>query len=81
LQQDFEKCNNEHSVYVKRSESRPILLICLYADDLLITGCDEVEIAKFKSRMKVKFEMSDLGMLSYFLGIEFVTTNSGVFMQ
>jgi hypothetical protein len=39
-------------------------------DDLLITGADEKETAKFKLQMKELFKMSDLGLLSYYLGIE-----------
>jgi hypothetical protein len=37
---------------------------------LLITGADEGEVAKFKMQMKELFNMSDLGLLSYYLGIE-----------
>jgi hypothetical protein len=43
---------------------------CEIKDDLLITGADEKEIAKFKQQMKELFKMSDLGLLSYYLGIE-----------
>jgi len=28
-----------------------------------------------------EFEMSDLGELSYFLGIEFISTSKGIFMH
>jgi len=31
--------------------------------------------------MRREFEMSNLGLLSYFLGMEFVETNQGVFMH
>jgi hypothetical protein len=36
----------------------------------VITGCNIDEIIKFKTQMKERFEMSDLGLLSYYLGIE-----------
>jgi Reverse transcriptase (RNA-dependent DNA polymerase) len=42
----------------------------VYVDDLLITGTSETEIAQFKLEMKEKFKMSDLGLLTYYLGIE-----------
>ena len=45
--------------------------MCLYVDDLLITGSNQIHIEKFKSSLKLEFEMTDLGILSYFLGIEF----------
>jgi hypothetical protein len=36
----------------------------------VITGCNIDEIIEFKTQMKERFEMSDLGLLSYYLGIE-----------
>ena len=65
----FEKSPLEHAMY-KRGKGRDHLLVGIYVDDLLITGADEKEIAKFKLQMKELFKMSDLGLLSYYLGIE-----------
>nr|XP_027191088.1 uncharacterized protein LOC113786990 [Cicer arietinum] len=56
-------------------------MICLYVDDLLVTSCDETEINQFKVRMKEDFEMTDLRILFYFLGIEFVTIRNGILMH
>ena len=42
----------------------------LYVDDLLVTGDDVLEIAKFKKSMLQVFEMTDIGMMKYFLGME-----------
>jgi hypothetical protein len=39
-------------------------------DDLVVTGEDQQEIASFKEQMKNLFKMSDLGILTYYLGIE-----------
>ena len=47
------------------------LLICLYVDDLIVTGSDVNEIEVFKSQMMTEFEMTNLGNLTYFLGMEF----------
>lgn len=65
----FEKCPYEHAVYVKR-EGNECLIIGVYVDDLLVTGTSVENIAKFKKQMSSEFEMSDLGKLSYYLGIE-----------
>jgi hypothetical protein len=65
----FEKSPLEHAMY-KQGKGRDHLLVGIYVDDLLITGADEKEIAKFKLQMKELFKMSDLGLLSYYLGIE-----------
>lgn len=65
----FEKCPYEHAVYTKR-EGDECLIVAVYVDDLLITGSSVSNINKFKQEMKNKFEMSDLGKLAYYLGIE-----------
>uniref|UniRef100_A0A453B0H4 Reverse transcriptase Ty1/copia-type domain-containing protein n=1 Tax=Aegilops tauschii subsp. strangulata TaxID=200361 RepID=A0A453B0H4_AEGTS len=65
----FEKSPLEHAMY-KRGKGKDRLLVGIYVDDLLITGADEEEIARFKLQMKELFKMSDLGLLTYYLGIE-----------
>ncbi|XP_074351332.1 secreted RxLR effector protein 161-like [Apium graveolens] len=42
----------------------------LLLDDILVTGADVANIEEFKRQMGEKFEMSDLGTLGYYLGIE-----------
>jgi hypothetical protein len=42
----------------------------VYVDDLIVTGEDPAEISELKRQMTNEFEMSDLGLLSYYLGIE-----------
>ena len=71
IQNEFTKCTMEYGVYVKR-KTEGILLICLYVDDLLVSGSNSEEIEKFKTKMMTEFENSDLGKLSYFLGMEFL---------
>ncbi|XP_014501147.1 uncharacterized protein LOC106761996 [Vigna radiata var. radiata] len=80
----FEKCVSEHGVYVqcyKEDEREDRLIVCLYVDDLLITGSSSEKISFFKGQMLHEFEMSDLGQLSYFLGIEFTKTVAGMLMH
>jgi len=50
----FGKYESEHGVYVRISHKDGItykLIICLYVDDLLITGSSEELISKFKGEM------------------------------
>ncbi|XP_019416448.1 PREDICTED: uncharacterized protein LOC109327748 [Lupinus angustifolius] len=77
----FIKCYVEYGVYIKKCDDRDMIIICLYVDDLLITGSNKAEIAAIKKSLSSEFEMSDLGRLAYFLGIEFVQHNDGIFMH
>ncbi|XP_048226824.1 secreted RxLR effector protein 161-like [Ricinus communis] len=47
-----------------------VIIVGVYVDDLILTGSSAELIKKFKQEMMQKFEMSDLGLLSYYLGIE-----------
>jgi len=49
---------------------RSVLLVGVYVDDLVIAGADAEEVEEFKAAMKQRFDMSDLGLLSFYLGIE-----------
>lgn len=50
----------------------------MYVDDLIISGPNVSDIEKFKQEMKKKFSMSDLGLLSYYLGIEVKQDEEGI---
>ncbi|XP_019431311.1 PREDICTED: uncharacterized protein LOC109338506 [Lupinus angustifolius] len=50
-------------------------------NDLLITGSKDEEIESIKNRLKEKFEMTDLGTLSYFQVIEFLRKSRGILMH
>ncbi|XP_066365624.1 uncharacterized mitochondrial protein AtMg00810-like [Miscanthus floridulus] len=65
----FVRSKLEHVVY-RRSYKSSLLLVGVYVDDLVIYGPNVSDISWFKQEMKKKFSMSDLGLLSYYLGIE-----------
>ena len=44
-------------------------MLLLYVDDLFVTGVDGF-IADTKRNLATEFEMKDLGMMHYFLGME-----------
>ena len=66
----------EHAVY-RRAENKGFLLVGVYVDDLIITGTSQESIDAFKKQMMSTFSMSDLGLLSYYLGME-VNQREGV---
>ena len=55
---------------MKRNHQDEFLIIYLYVDDLLYTGSCVEMLAEFKEAMFNEFEMTDNGLMSYFLGIE-----------
>lgn len=65
----FVKCPFEHAVYVRR-DGNEALIVGVYVDNLLVTGSTVTNIERFKRQMEEQFEMSNLGCLSYYIGIE-----------
>jgi len=75
------KCTVEFRVYVKETQHQNLLIVCLYVDYYIVIGDMQSEIEQFKAEIKITFEMTDLGTLSYFLGLEFVQTSHGILMH
>jgi len=69
LKLGFVKNPLEHAVY-RRSNKSGLLLVGVYVDDLIITGSSKALIDSFKKEMMRSFSMSDLGLLTYYLGIQ-----------
>jgi hypothetical protein len=65
----FGQSPHEAAIY-RRGNRGNILLVGVYIDDLVITDTKDVEVAAFKEEMKATFQMSDLGLLSFYLGIK-----------
>ena len=58
-----------------------MLIIILYVDDMSLTSNNEEKIADFKAKLRAKFDMSTMGMLHYYLGIQFVQNKHGIIMS
>ena len=64
----FSKSEADPNLYQIVVEGK-LLIIVLYVDDLILTG-DEQLILSCKEDLAREFEMKDLGLLHYFLGLE-----------
>ena len=65
----FIKSEFEQSLYLKRSNGET-LIVGVYVDDLIVTGSSSDVIETFKTEMTQELDMSNLGSLSSYLGIE-----------
>lgn len=73
----FEKSNYDHTLFLKKNGDK-LLLVSLYVDDLIYTGDDEHMCTNFKSSMQKEFEMTDLGKMKFFLGVEVYQNKGGI---
>ncbi|OWY90139.1 reverse transcriptase [Phytophthora megakarya] len=66
-------CKKEHCLYLKSSEFKRVkhsLIVCVYVDNLTITGSHLSSITYLKTLLSAKFTMKDLGNLHYLLKME-----------
>ena len=73
----FKKSDYDHTLFFKKTENN-LLVVSLYVDNLIFTGSDEILCAEFKSSMQKEFEMTDLGKMKFFLGIEVHQSEAGI---
>jgi hypothetical protein len=78
LDTGFSRCHSDPNVYTKKVGIHLIILV-LYVDDLILTGSDPKLLTHVKSNLKNKFEMTDLGYLHYFLGLQVLQTKEEFF--
>jgi hypothetical protein len=82
----FTICTSEHGMYIRgKGDSRVVVGVYVddliiraaspsevdeFIDDLIIRAASPSEVDEFKAEMQRLFRMSDLGLLSFYLGIE-----------
>lgn len=71
---------NDYSLFIKRTTSS-IVIFAVYVDDIILSGDNMDEISALKSFLGSQFRIKNLGILSYFLGIEVFYSNSGLLLH
>jgi hypothetical protein len=75
----FEKSDADPNLYfIIRGED--MLILILYVDDLLITRAEDL-IVECKLGLASEFEMSDIGLMHYFLGMEVWQEEGHIFLD
>ncbi|KAD7117348.1 hypothetical protein E3N88_04616 [Mikania micrantha] len=71
---------SDPSLFINLSTSSPIYIL-VYIDDIIITDPSTSLITSFSSSLSNRFSLKDLGSLSYFLGVEILPHQHGLFMS
>ncbi|KAJ9562385.1 LOW QUALITY PROTEIN: hypothetical protein OSB04_007545 [Centaurea solstitialis] len=79
LQSGFKKSLADASLFIY-SCGDIMCYFMVYVDDIVITGNNNSFLDRFVDTLARRFSVKDLGSLHYFLGIEVIPTNTGLFL-
>ena len=57
------------------------MIICLYVDDLIFTGNNPRMYKEFKNAMTREFEITDIGLMAYYLDTEVKQKEEDIFIS
>ena len=78
MKNDFKRCPFNLTLYIKEGDQGKFLMVCLYVDDLICTGNSTNMCDEFKRILIYEFEMTDMGLLHFFLRIEVKQQGDGI---
>eukprot|EP00253_Pinus_taeda_P024877 PITA_24877 len=79
-QQGFSKGSTNSNLYIK-IENNKLLILVVYVDDIIFGSNEEANSQNFALVMQKEFEMSLLGELTYFLGLQIQQNKGGIFLS
>jgi hypothetical protein len=65
---NFEQLHSDPCIYKSKVEG-DCFYIGVYVDDIVLAGKDKARIQEVKQMLASKFDIKDLGRLTYFLGM------------
>jgi hypothetical protein len=74
----FSKSHVDPNLYYKVVNDAPVILL-LYVDDLFLTGAEPL-IIQCKKELASEFDMKDLGLMHYYLGLEVWQKHGEIFL-
>ena len=69
----------DKTLFIKKSNSE-IIFVQIYVDDIIFGATQDSLCEEFVAAMKCEFEMSMMGELSFFLGLQIKQTKDGIFL-
>ncbi|GJV87482.1 putative ribonuclease H-like domain-containing protein [Tanacetum coccineum] len=76
----FQRGKIDQTLFIKRQKGH-ILLVQIYVDDIIFGSTKKELCDEFKKLMKDKFQMSSMGELTFFLGLQIQQKKKGIFIS
>nr|GEW83208.1 putative ribonuclease H-like domain-containing protein [Tanacetum cinerariifolium] len=79
LENGFQRSKIDQTLFIKRQQG-DILLFQIYVDDIIFGSTNKDLCKAFEKLMKDKFQMSSMGELTFFLGLQVKQKPDGIFI-
>ncbi|GKD10222.1 putative ribonuclease H-like domain-containing protein, partial [Tanacetum coccineum] len=76
----FKRGKIDQTLFIKKQKG-DILLVQVYVDDIIFGSTNNELCARFEKLMKDKFQMSSIGELTFFLGLQVAQKEDGIFIS
>nr|GEV33864.1 uncharacterized mitochondrial protein AtMg00810-like [Tanacetum cinerariifolium] len=80
LENGFQRGKIDQTLFIIRQKG-DILLVQIYVDDIIFGSTDKDMCKAFEKLMKDKFQMSSMGELTFFLGLQVKQKKDGIFIS
>nr|GEW12766.1 putative ribonuclease H-like domain-containing protein [Tanacetum cinerariifolium] len=80
LENGFQRGKIDQTLFIKRQKG-DILPVQIYVDDIIFGATNKDLCKSFKKLMKDKFQMSSMGELTFFLGLQVKQKKDGIFIS
>ncbi|GJX47663.1 putative ribonuclease H-like domain-containing protein [Tanacetum coccineum] len=80
LKHNYRRGSLDKTLFIKKN-SRDIILVQVYVDDIIFGSTNKAWCDEFEVLMKGEFEMSAMGELTFFLGLQVIQKSNGIFIS
>ncbi|GKA40766.1 putative ribonuclease H-like domain-containing protein [Tanacetum coccineum] len=80
LENRFRRGTIDKTLFIKKIKN-DILLVQVYVDDIIFSSTKESLSTEFKQLMHKRFQMSSMGELTFFLGLQVEQRKNGIFLS
>nr|GEV25010.1 putative ribonuclease H-like domain-containing protein [Tanacetum cinerariifolium] len=80
LENSFQRGKIDQTLFIKKQKGY-ILLVQVYVDDIIFGSINKELCKAFEKLMKDKFQMSSMGELTFFLGLQVKQKDDGIFIS
>ncbi|GJZ97304.1 reverse transcriptase domain-containing protein [Tanacetum coccineum] len=80
LENRFQRGQIDKTLFIKRDQG-DILIVQVYVDDIIFSSTKKKLCTEFEKMMHKKFQMSSIGELTFFLGLQVKQKEDGIFIS